>query len=60
MVVTQVHATAHDVFPPIREREVIKSINIPVDEPNIEVLEDNTTTSEPPITQKSSFVAVSF
>ena len=59
----QVHATAHDVFPTvIKEKETIKSIMVPVDDPNVEVMEQETPsapTTQQPTSSKSSFIAVS-
>lgn len=57
----QVHATAHDVFPAvIKEKEAIKSIVVPVHDPTVEVLEQETpAAAEQPTSPKSSFVAVS-
>ena len=59
----QVHATAHDVFPTvIKEKETIKSIMVPVDDPNVEVMEQETPsapTTQQPTSPKSSFIAVS-
>ena len=59
----QVHATAHDVFPTvIKQKETIKSIMVPVDDPNVEVMEQETPsapTTQQPTSPKSSFIAVS-
>ena len=55
----QVHATAHDVFPTvIKEKETIKSIMVPVEDPNVEGLEEETpaaTYTRKPTSLQSSF-----
>ena len=59
-----VHATAHDVFLTVmKEKDSIKSIMVPVDDPNVEVLEEETpaaTSTLKPTSLKSSFYCCEF
>lgn len=54
------HRNAHDVFPTIREREILKTIEVPVavDDPDVPVMEDEASQATKAIPQVS-FVAVS-
>lgn len=57
-ITLKVHVGAHDVFPPVREREVIRSIVVPVDEEPSEVLTGESA-QQVPKSPKTRFVAVS-
>ena len=59
-----VHASAHDVFlTVIKEKDSIKSIMVPVDDPNVEGLEEETpaaTSTLKPTSLQSSFYCCEF
>lgn len=57
--VSQVHRNAHDVFLPIREREILKTIEVPVDDADTPpVMEEEPQANTVP--QQAAFIAVSY